>query len=144
MSIRQRLVTVLAMTLGLATVTALSASNASAAPRVQAVAAPTVRPAPLHGANQNGCTLSPDSGVVSGVYFNFHNSCDWHDQCYAYKWYGNSSSGRLACDQGFRTRMRGWCSSAYSAWYLAYHRSVCNGVAETYYQAVRTFGGAFF
>ena len=101
-------------------------------------------PAPTHGPNQNGCTLSPDSGVVSGVYFNFHSSCDWHDLCYHHKYYGDSSAGRASCDSGFKSRMRGWCAGTYGSWYEVAHKGVCYGVAETYYQAVRAFGGPFF
>ena len=40
--------------------------------------------------------------------------------------------------------MKVWCNSYYSAWYAAPARSVCRGVADTYYAAVRTFGGPFF
>ena len=97
---------------------------------------------PQHGAYQNGCTLSPDSGIVGGVYFNFHNACDWHDLCYHYKYYGNSSAGRKSCDDGFRSRMRSWCANRYSSWNP--QRYGCYGIGETYYRAVRTFGGAFF
>ena len=95
--------------------------------------------APAHGSYQNGCTLSPDSGVVSGVYYNFHSACDWHDLCYHYHWYS-----RLGCDDGFKSRMRSWCANAYGSWYEAYHKGVCYGVAEAYYRAVRTFGGPFY
>ena len=40
--------------------------------------------------------------------------------------------------------MKGWCNWYYSAWYAAPARSACRGVADTYYAAVRTFGGPFF
>lgn len=96
-----------------------------------------------HGPGTNGCTLSPDSSYVP-VYYNFHNSCDTHDLCYLNKPFGNSSAGRKACDDQFLGNMRGWCAGYYSRWYQAPLRSVCNGVANTYYTAVRTFGGAFF
>jgi len=127
---------------GVAVASVLGAATCVVGPVAQAEAAPA--PAPTHGAYQNGCTLSPDSGVVSGVYFNFHNSCDWHDLCYHYKYYGNSSAGRASCDSGFKSRMRSWCADRYGSWYEVAHKGVCYGVAETYYRAVRTFGGAFF
>lgn len=91
-----------------------------------------------HDAYSNGCTIVPDSGA----YFNFHAACDAHDYCYAFKYYGDSYNGRLTCDQIFRDDMRAYCNSTYSwSWW---RRSICRGVANTYYTGVRTFGGAFF
>lgn len=94
-----------------------------------------------HGGGTNGCTLSPDVSYVP-VYYNFHNSCDTHDLCYIHKPFGNSSAGRKACDDQFRNNMRGWCNNYYSSWNPA--RYVCRGMADSYYSAVRVFGGAFF
>ena len=105
------------------------------------VVAPTV--AAAHGPGTNGCSLSPDVGYVP-VYYDFHDSCDTHDLCYGQKRFGNSSAGRKACDDQFRGNMKGWCNWYYSAWYTAPARSACRGVADTYYAAVRTFGGPFF
>lgn len=107
------------------------------APMSPAEAAPA--PAPQHGSYQNGCSWSPDAAVVQGVYYNFHNACDWHDLCYHYHWYS-----RLGCDDRFHSKMRSWCASVYDRWYESYHKSVCYGVAYTYYRAVRTFGGSFY
>ena len=118
----------------------VSAALAVSPLTASAHAAPAVV-APEHGANTNGCTLSPDSGYAP-MYFNFHNACDWHDLCYHHKWYGNSSAGRLACDDGFRSRMRSWCANQYASWNPA--RYSCYGLADVYYRAVRTFGGSFF
>ena len=101
-------------------------------------------PAPQHGDFQNGCTLSPDSGWYTGVYYNFHNACDWHDLCYHYHWYGDGYYGRLACDDGFRSRMRSWCYNRYDAWYEYPLRLNCYTVAQIYYDAVRSAGWAFF
>ncbi len=104
----------------------------------------TPAPAQAHDAYSNGCSYSPDSGYVSGVYFNFHSACDRHDHCYHYHYYGGGYYGRLACDHRFLSDMRSWCYNHYSHWYQVGPRYVCYGLAQTYYTAVRTFGGAFF
>lgn len=106
-----------------------------------ASAAPEQPSAPSRVAHGDACTLSPESGWIGPVYYNFHNSCHWHDWCYANKPYGNTSAGRKGCDDGFRLRMRSWCSSYHTN---VVARNTCYGAAETYYQAVRAFGGAFF
>ena len=134
MGIKQRMGVLMASIVGVSVLAVAPVSVADAGPA----------PAPTHGAYQNGCTLSPDSGIVQGVYYNFHNACDWHDLCYHYKWYGNSSAGREACDNGFKSRMRGWCADRYGSWYEVFHKGVCYGVAETYYRVVRALGGGFF
>jgi len=99
--------------------------------------------ASAHEPGTNGCTLSPDVGYVP-VYYDFHRSCDRHDLCYIYKPYGNSSAGRKACDDQFRADMKAWCNGYYAAWWQSPARAGCRGVADTYYTAVRTFGGPFF
>ena len=96
-----------------------------------------------HEPGTNGCSFSPDVGYVP-VYYDFHRSCDRHDLCYLNKPYGDSSAGRKACDDGFRADMKAWCNGYYTAWYQAPARAACRGVADTYYTAVRTFGGIFF
>jgi len=96
-----------------------------------------------HEPGTNGCTLSPDVGYVP-VYYDFHASCDRHDLCYIDKPFGSTSAGRKACDDAFRADMKGWCNWYYSAWYAGPPRVACRGVADTYYSAVRTFGGPFF
>ncbi len=100
-------------------------------------------PASAHGTYQNGCSTSPDSGYAP-MYFNFHNSCDWHDLCYHYHYYGGGYDGRLACDEGFKTRMRSWCANQYPQWYAYAAKLNCYALAQTYYAAVRTFGGSHF
>ncbi len=99
--------------------------------------------ASAHEPGTNGCTLSPDVGYVP-VYYDFHRSCDQHDLCYLNKPYGDSSAGRKACDDQFRASMKSWCDGYYSRWWQAPAKVACRGVADTYYTAVRTFGGAFF
>ena len=141
MGIIKRISVATASVIGLGVLAIAPDSPVQAAPAEVAVAAPApaVPFAPQHGSYQNGCTLSPDSGFVSGVYYNFHSACDWHDLCYHYHWYS-----RAGCDDGFKSRMRSWCASRYGSWYEAYHKGVCYGVAETYYRAVRAFGGPFY
>lgn len=139
--IRARLVFALTSIVGGTGLVASQAEAASSPVRAAVVVAP------MHGSYQNGCTLSPDSAIFPGTppaYYNFHNACDWHDLCYHYKYYGNSSSGRLACDNGFLSRMRSWCASYYGSWWEAPFRNTCYSAAATYYSAVRAFGGRFF
>lgn len=92
-------------------------------------------PAAAHGTYQNGCSFSPDSGP----YFNFHNSCDRHDLCYRYKYYGNSSAGRKGCDDRFLRDMRASCTNK-----TAFGRTSCRGTAAVYYRAVRAAGWTRF
>jgi hypothetical protein len=99
--------------------------------------------ASAHGSGTNGCTLSPDVGYVP-VYYDFHAACDAHDLCYINKPHGDTSAGRRACDDRFRADMKGWCNHYYDAWWESPARVGCRGVADTYYAAVRTFGGPFF
>ena len=109
----------------------------------------TAPPAGAHGNGSNGCTLSPDSSSFP-VYYNFHHQCDRHDWCYDQLWYGlgwynpfrGGWTGRLACDQMFLRETSGWCNSHHR--YNIARRLTCNGVAVTYYQAVRNFGAPFF
>ena len=126
MGIKQRVVMVVVSLLGACTLAVGTATVASA-----------------HEPGTNGCTLSPDESWVP-VYYNFHRSCDLHDLCYINKPYGNTSAGRYQCDVDFRGNMRAWCAGYYNRWWQSPLRSVCYGVADTYYSAVRTFGGPFF
>jgi hypothetical protein len=119
-------------------------AQAAPAPAPAAAPAPEVPFAPQHGDYQNGCTLSPDSGWYTGVYYNFHSACDWHDLCYHYHYYGGGYDGRKACDDGFRSRMRSWCYSRYDSWWEYPARLNCYTVAQIYYEAVRSAGWAFF
>lgn len=141
MGIMKRVGVTMASLIGMGLLTMAPESPVEAAAPEPAVVAPApeVPYAPQHGSYQNGCSWSPDSGFVSGVYYNFHNACDWHDLCYHYHW-----RSRLGCDDGFKARMRGWCANRYDSWYESYHKGVCYGVAETYYRAVRAFGGSFY
>lgn len=80
-----------------------------------------------HDATSNGCTTP-----VNVPYWNdrFHSQCDTHDHCYNEKWYGPRPSGKAACDNRFYREMRGNCG----------RNVVCQGVAYTYYLAVRNGG----
>jgi len=100
-------------------------------------------PAAAHDAYSNGCSYSPDSSYVP-VYYNFHGACDRHDYCYHFHYYGEGYSGRLGCDNEFRNNMRAWCLNHYSSWWAVPARYTCYGVAQTYYEAVRAAGWAFF
>ena len=145
MSIRARLTAAATAMLAIITVGVAADSPASAAPASTATKVALV--APMHGAYQNGCTLSPDSAIFPGTppaYYNFHSSCDWHDLCYHYHYYGGGYSGRLSCDNGFLSRMRNWCANYYDSWWKAPLRNTCYNAASTYYGAVRAFGGSFF
>ena len=97
-------------------------------------------PAAAHGANQNGCSYVPDSLY----FFDFHSSCDTHDLCYTFKWFGNSASGRQACDQLFYNDMKASCDTKWRKWYQFSQRATCKSVAWTYYTGVRWFGGSAF
>ena len=123
---------VVAVTLSGVGAAMLPTPPASAQPQtVQAVSAPA------HG---DACTAVPDSGP----FFNFHASCHWHDWCYDVHPYGGGYNGRLACDNGFLSRMRTQCYNRYPNWYQVGSRYVCYGIANDYYLGVRVAGWAFF
>ena len=84
----------------------------------------------------NGCTAVPDSGYG----FDFNASCNDHDNCYEFQWYGSSANGRKSCDVRFLNNMRAHCDTR-SSWG---QRVACRSVAYTYYYGVRAFGGFFF
>ena len=106
------------------------------------VAAPSAAAVPA-GYRPNGCTLSPDRGLVP-VPYDFKSACNDHDYCYDDLWYGGGENGRYACDIFFVNRMSAWCNSYYGAWYLAWQRGQCGLTAQVYYAAVRQFGGPYF
>ena len=106
------------------------------------VLAPSAAAVPA-GYRPNGCTFSPDRGVVP-VYYDFKEACNAHDYCYDDLWYGGGENGRAACDTYFVNRMSGWCNNYYRAWYLSVQRAQCGGVAQAYDRAVRLFGGPYF
>lgn len=105
-------------------------------------------PVAAHGANQNGCTFSPDSSWYSGYIqpflpliwgYNFHNACDQHDLCYARPHrYGDSEAGRQRCDDEFYWAMRRSCDASYGSWDP--RRYTCANTASVYYGAVRVAG----
>jgi len=89
------------------------------------------------GPNQNGCSFVPDSGI----FFDFHESCDTHDLCYFERTYGSTDAGREQCDLEFYWDMVDSCDDKWPVWHQFGSRAICNGVAYTYYLGVRLFGG---
>jgi hypothetical protein len=130
-------VRLVAATIALASITAVMLTTTPASADVQAVKTVQTVTAPTHG---DACTASPDSGP----FFNFHDSCHWHDWCYAVHPYGGGYYGRLDCDNGFLSRMRSSCYNRYPSWWQVPARGVCYGIANDYYLAVRAAGWAFF
>ena len=57
---------------------------------------------------------------------------------------GGAVRGEALLDVALRADMKSWCDEYYWRWWQAPARVACRGVADTYYTAVRTFGGAFF
>lgn len=123
-----------AATIALSSAAAVMLSPTPASAEVQKVEAVS---APTHG---DSCTAVPDSGP----FFNFHDSCHWHDWCYAVHPYGDGYNGRLSCDNGFLSRMRSSCYNRYPSWWQVPARGVCYGIANDYYVGVRAAGWAFF
>lgn len=136
MNTRQRLAVIVTTVIAVFTLTAASTSTASAVGA--AGATPTMIVAPQHGAYQNGCSFSPDRGP----WWDFHSSCDRHDLCYHYHYYGGGYYGRLACDNEFRSNMYASCRARYGS--LNPLRYACYRTADEYYNWVRALGGAFF
>lgn len=114
----KRLLVAVALVLGTVPITLLGASAAGAH-----------EPVPT-----DYCTSSPDS--VAGVY-DFRHPCAHHDACYQLH-----TQSREGCDNTFRTEMRSHCTSRH-AWYNPL-RYTCLGAADTYYYAVRLFGGPYY
>lgn len=82
------------------------------------------------------CTWSPDSYGSA----NFKPACASHDSCYS----SSSKSSRLTCDKRFKSALNRACNSAYDDWYDYPDKKACNGVAWTYYQAVRKAGKSHY
>lgn len=120
---------------GLAAVAAAASPVVGLANTAEAALPPGYRP--------NGCTLSPDRGVVP-VYYDFKNICNRHDYCYDEMWYGAGENGRAACDRTFLSEMEAWCNSFYRGVLLTFPRSQCKGVAAIYFTAVRNLGRPYF
>ncbi|KEY69297.1 hypothetical protein S7711_01747 [Stachybotrys chartarum IBT 7711] len=80
----------------------------------------------------DGCTTSPDNPLG----FPFVPACHRHD--FGYHNYRAQSrfteSGKLRIDQNFRTDLYNQCATTSL-------NSVCRGLADVYYAAVRAFGG---
>lgn len=117
---------------------------ATSAPASATTAAPSTAESPVRLLHGDACgpawgAFVPDSGYAP-FYFNFHDACHWHDDCYGSAPYGRNEWGRLQCDNGFAARMVSWCNNRYAWWNPG--RGNCSNVAATYYAAVRA-GGAF-
>lgn len=122
-------------------VTTLAVMGALAAAVLTFGASPAAALPP--GYQPNGCTWSPDRGWYP-TYYDFKNVCNRHDYCYDEMWFGGGENGRARCDSLFLDEARGWCNNYYGAWWLSVERAKCNGVAWTYYGAVRQFGQPYF
>ncbi len=70
--------------------------------------------------------LVPDKGP----FFNFTSACNAHDDCY-----GTWLSNKPTCDSHFLAAMRANCKG-----YSGARNTACNGLANTYYQAVHNLG----
>ncbi len=128
--------------LSLAAASPVSASPDSS-PRVRASGSAEAPAALLHGdaCGPTWAAAVPDSGYAP-FYFNFHDACHFHDDCYGSAPYGRHEVGRAKCDNGFLSRMNGWCNDRYSWWHPG--RGNCRNVALTYYAAVRAGGAVSF
>lgn len=106
---------------------------ALAVPASAATAAPTAQQAQQAetacGPGGTGDALVPDRGP----WFNFTSACANHDACYG------AQLGQAYCDNRFRDDMYAHCATR--PWY---QRGLCRGTANTYYEAVRTFGFLFY
>ncbi|GGC98144.1 hypothetical protein GCM10011512_26360 [Tersicoccus solisilvae] len=120
-----RVLGILTLLVALLGLTATSAQAASIAPVTATVAA----------AETDYCGTPSTAWVPDGWgRADFRSACGKHDDCYS----AASTTGRLACDQAFHTRLRTSCAAAYGSWDP--RRYTCYGVAWTYYEAVREFG----
>ena len=120
---------------GIGTADGAEASTA-AADSVPATSAPPAQPA-LATAGEFQCGpnnwiggLVPENPPGGA---NFHPACIAHDQCYS----SASTTDRRACDSTFLANMRYACDLAGKGW-------TCDGIAGTYYGAVRSVGWSFY
>lgn len=88
----------------------------------------------LFSAQGDGCTFSPDAWGSA----NFLPACNRHDFCYS----SDNTQDRLTCDKLFYVDLQNICWAAYNS-QPAQH-TACKGVAWSYYQAVRAFGGSHY
>ncbi|MDG4825306.1 phospholipase [Asanoa sp. WMMD1127] len=78
------------------------------------------------------CSTSPDNPFG----FTFELSCYRHDFGYRnYKAMGRFSANKSRLDSAFYEDLKRVCATYSSGW-----KPICDGLAWTYYQAVRTFG----
>ena len=90
----------------------------------------------------NGCGAGPTSDLVPELWFT--SSCNTHDNCYEFKWYGDSEWGRNQCDSLFINDMLNACGYAYPAWWQSPARWGCQALAWVYWGVVRSLGWIFF
>jgi hypothetical protein len=69
--------------------------------------------------------------------FDFTPSCNAHDRCYAM-----CGRPKSYCDASFRTSMKNWCKDRFSV--LDPRRPACRTMAQTYWQAVKDYGGGAY
>lgn len=82
------------------------------------------------------CTWSPDSYGSA----DFKPACAAHDVCYS----SNSYRDRATCDWAFKGDLNFACNTEYASWWEYTDKQACNGVAWTYYQAVRNYGESHY
>jgi len=82
----------------------------------------------------NGCTFAPDNPLG----FDFFEACDRHDFGYRnYKAQGRfTATNRERIDQNFLKDLNNQCEKE---GFIA--ETICKGLADVYYEAVRAFGG---
>lgn len=112
-----------------------STGGATRAPSADGATA-SAQGGPLAAAATDYCTYSPDSYGSA----NFKPACAAHDKCYS----SSSKVSRLTCDKRFKSGLNASCNKAYDNWYDYPDKKACNGVAWTYYQAVRKAGKSHY
>ncbi|WP_156822654.1 phospholipase A2 [Demetria terragena] len=112
-----------------------TAGGAEAAPTTTEVSTGQIQNAAFFAAGEFECgpnnwvgKLVPENPPGGA---NFHNACVAHDRCYDQ----GSSVDRKVCDQRFRDAMYSACAGK---------GSLCKGVANVYYGAVRGVGWTFY
>lgn len=85
----------------------------------------------------NGCGTDENTQFIPdsfGPFFDFRAACEFHDDCYDTKPFGNSTAGRRACDDGFRNMMMASCNLTVE----------CFGLSQIYYLGARVKGSKSF
>lgn len=103
---------------------------------VSVAAAPAASAAPYV---PNGCS-APGFLVAQNALF--RPACNAHDICYDFTEARNGEAGRARCDLRFLGAMNGICWNNF--WWSSALLGPCYGWANTYFTAVRVFGGPYF